>query len=450
MSSFNPFLNTNNNNSIFGNKSNNANIFGTNTTNNNNQTSSIFGNYNTYNNNQISSISGNNNSVRFGVFNNSISTSTNFINNNQNNNDSIFRNNNIINNNTNQSNNMFINNSNNNNSLFFQNNNNNQNNNIIGNSNNNINTNNIILNNNNNIFTLAGINSSQNNNNNNNNEFNDNFFQNQSLNSNNNKVENDLKELQVVLMDVMKCMNPSEKENMFKDYLYMPIPKGLSSNDVNVYKAITELNNKDKIVNDYNIWEEGNKNNKNPNEFFPIQISSLDALLTRNKLLEKSFLLNIANIEKQEKNMEKLNRKIKDEMSNKLIDLKNYQYKLDELELSLSTKMGQYTYLTGAAKENVTDTEEIKENIKKANENIKENDMHELCGKIKKSSYEGFTAEKRNYIKDMNKDGINTLLDGLIEIQNMMNVICNDNKRKFNIIMGAQKEFERICQKNKI
>ena len=148
--------------------------------------------------------------------------------------------------------------------------------------------------------------------------------------------------------------------------------------------------------------------------------------------------------------MEKINNKIKDEMNNKLIDLKNYQYKLDELELSLSSKIGQYTYLTGSAKENVADTEEIKENIKKANENIKENDMSKLCEKIKKSSNDNFSGEKRNYIKDMSKERINTLLDGLIEIQNMMNVIYNDNKRKSYIIMGAQKEFERICQKNKI
>ena len=433
MTSLNPFLNTNNKNSIFGNNSNNTNIF-------------------ISNNNQTSSFSGNNNTATFGAPNNNTSTTFNFTNNNLNNNNPIFGNNNISSSNTNLSNNNQNNifNSNNNNSFLFQNNNNNQNkiNNNQNNINNNMNNNNILINNNN-IFNLSGINNNQSNNNNINNQ-NVNLAQDQFLVLNNKKAQDDLNEFKQVLIDVYKCMKPSEKENMFKDYLYMPIPKGLSSNDINIYRPYTLVNNKDIILNDYNIWEEGNKNNKNPKDFFPVQISSVDALLTRNKLLEKSILINIAYIENQEKNMEKLNRKIKDEMNNKLIDLKNYQYKLDELELSLSSKMGQYTYLTGSAKENVVDTEEIKENIKKANDNIKENDMLELCEKIKKSSYENFSGEKRNYIKDMSKERINILLDGLIEIQNMMNIIYNDNKKKSNIIMGAQKEFERICQKNKI
>ena len=68
---------------------------------------------------------------------------------------------------------------------------------------------------------------------------------------------------------------------MFKDYLYMPIPKGTSPNDANVYRPYTIAEGQQKIINDYNIWEEGNKNNVDRNKFFPIQISSVDALLQR-------------------------------------------------------------------------------------------------------------------------------------------------------------------------
>ena len=42
---------------------------------------------------------------------------------------------------------------------------------------------------------------------------------------------------------------------MFKDYLYMPIPKGKSPNECNEYRPYIYLDNK-RIINDYKIWEE--------------------------------------------------------------------------------------------------------------------------------------------------------------------------------------------------
>ena len=56
----------------------------------------------------------------------------------------------------------------------------------------------------------------------------------------------------------------------------------------------------------------------------------------------------------------------------------------------------------------------------------------------------------QNYVKNMNQDKINLLLDGLTEIQNMMDYIYNDNKKTLNIIMGAQKKFYEICEKHKL
>ena len=64
-----------------------------------------------------------------------------------------------------------------------------------------------------------------------------------------------------------------------------------------------------------------------------------------------------------QKNLEILNKKIDDEMNNKLIELKNCHLKLDELELNLSSKVAQYNYLIGTAKENVRATQEIKDTI---------------------------------------------------------------------------------------
>ena len=466
MSSYNPFLinNTNNNTSTFGinnNNSNNLNIFGTNSINNNNNklTSTLFGNPNNISFGANNNTNNNNSSMPSFLTNNNNSFfgNTNNANNNLNNN-SIFGNtnntNNSVNITNNNQNNLFT--SNNNNFSLFPNNNNQNNTNNIQGSNNNINSNNIINNknifgiNNNNLFNLSGINNDSNNNNifnGNNNQQNNNIFQNQNLNLNNQEVQRDLREFKQTLFDVEKCMKTDEKENMFKDYLYMVITKGKTPSEVNVYKPYT-LNRQEKILNDYNLWDEGNKKNKKPNEFFPIQISSVDALLNRNKRLEKANLINIADNAESIKTLEILKRKIEEDMNNKLINLKNCLLRVDELELSLTSKIGQYNYLNGSAKENVTDTKEIKENIKKTNDYIKDNNIFELCQNLKKTSSNNFEGEKHNYIKDMNKDRINNFLDGLIEIQNMMNIIYNENKKQSNIIMGAQKEFDRLLHRN--
>jgi hypothetical protein len=461
---YNPFKENNpTSNSIFGNNATSSNnLFGAN--NNNNKTSTLFGNtsntttfafgansntnttpiFQNNNNNTTTSNaplfgnnqnSSNNQNVLFGA--NNTNNNQNTTNNTQNN---LFGANNTTNN-LNSGNNLFCVNNNNNNttttstSLFNQN--------IM----------NIQNQNNNNLFNLSGINNdnNQNNNNilnNNNNQQNNNILQNQLLNVNNPRIQHDLLEYYQVLFNVEKCSKPSEIENMFKDYLYLPIPKGKSPNEMNVYRPYTVVNNTEKIVNDYNIWDEGNKKNKNPNEFFTVQISSVEALLDRNKHLEKAILMTIAKTVEGEKNLEVLNKKIEDEMNNKLLEVKNIHLKLNELELSLSSKVAQYNYLVGSAKENVADTQEIKENIKKSNENIKQNNMLELCEKIKKSSNENFGGENKNYIKDMSKERINNMLDNLTEIQNMMTVIYNNNKKNLNLITGMQIEADKILKKN--
>jgi len=452
MSTFNPFKSSSN--SLFGNNNNPTsttnNLFG----NNNNQTStnnSLFGN----NNNPTSTANG-----IFGNNNNPTSTTNNLFGNNNNptsTTNGIFGNNN---NPPNTSNSIFGNNNNINvtNPTTFsfggnaqaQSQNQNQTN-IIGN-----NTNSIFGPNNNNPVSSLGQNNGQNqignlNGINNNNQSNNNFNQNnQYLNLNDPKINHDLMEYQKILINIENCMNPAKSENMFKDYLYNPIPKGKQPNEYNVYRPHT-INYQKKIVylNDYNIWEEGNKNNKNPNEYYPFQISSVEDLLARNKKLETGLFKIISETVDTQKNLETLNKKIDDEMSNKLMELKNCHLKLDELELSLSSKVAQYNYLIGTAKENVRETQEIKDTIKKTNDNIKKNNMLEVCEKIKKSSNENFGGESHNYIKDMNKDKINNMLDALVEIQNMMTIVSNNNKKNLDILAGMQREVDRIFRKNR-
>ena len=336
---------------------------------------------------------------------------------------------------------------NNQNILFSKNNQNNDNNNkpfSFLNNNQNQNQN---QNNNNTLFNLRGINDNQNQNQNNNffnnNQNNNNFPQNQYLNLNNQKYQHDLIEYQEALINIEKCSNRFEKENMSKDYLYMPIPKGKSPNEYNVYRPYNK-DNQHKIINDYKIWEEATKNNRNPNELYPIQISSVDNLLNRNKNTEKGILKIIANTIDNEKNLEKINKSIDDEMNNKISDLKNCYLKANELEIDLSSKIAQYNYLVGGAKENVVNTQEIKDNIKKANDNINKNNMAEVCEKIKKSSNENFVGQNKNYIKDMNKEKINEMLDSLVEIKNMMNIIYNSNKKNLDLITGMQREADKI------
>ena len=169
--------------------------------------------------------------------------------------------------------------------------------------------------NNNTMFNLSGINNNQNQNQNQNQNFfnnqnnNNNMAQNQLLDLNNNKNKHDLDEYQEALINLEKCFNPYEIENMFKDYLYMPIHKGQSPIECNQYRPYTQFNNQ-KIINDYKIWEEATKNNKNPNEFFPIQISSVNSILNRHKSLEKGILKSFVDIIDNEKNLETLNKKI--------------------------------------------------------------------------------------------------------------------------------------------
>jgi hypothetical protein len=237
---------------------------------------------------------------------------------------------------------------------------------------------------------------------------------------------------------------------MFKDYLYMPIPKGIQPNDVNNYRPYTIVEGQQKIVNDYNIWEKANKNNVNPNKYFPIQISSVDALLNRYKNLEKGILQTIAKTVETQKNLENINKKIDDEMNSKISELKNCHIKLDKLQLGLSSKVAQYNYLLGTAKENVNETQQIKENIKKANDIINKNNMIDVAEKVKKFSNEEIAGEKKDYIQELNKEKINYMLDALVEIQNMMNVVNANNRRNLNIVNGMQKEIDRILKKNEI
>ena len=417
MSTYNPFKSSNN--SLFGNNNNTTNatnnLFGNNN-NTTNTTNNLFGN----NNNTISttsSIFGNNNNPTsasnslFGNINNNVNFS----------NASTFTFGSNQNQNQNQTNNTTTS--------------------VIGNNN----PNSLFSQNNNNPISSLGQNNNQNqignlNGINNNNQVNNNINQNnQYLDLNNPKTLHDLLEYQKILTNIDNCMNPSKNENMFKDYLYQPIPKGKQPNEYNVYRPHT-INKERKMVyvNDYHIWEEGKNNNKNPNEYYPIQISSVEDLLNRNKKIESGLFKSISQTVETQKNLETLNKKIDDEMNNKLMELKNCHLKLDELELSLSSKVAQYNYLIGTAKENVRETQEIKDTIKKTNDNIKKNNMLELCEKIKKSSNENFGGESHNYIKDMNKEKINNMLDALVEIQNMMTIVSNNNKKNLDTLVGMQ------------
>ena len=297
---------------------------------------------------------------------------------------------------------------------------------------------------------LSGINAT---NNQNNNPQQNNFFnQNRQnyIDINNPKNRHDLEEYKQILENVSNCSDPAHQENMFKDYLYMPIPKGIQPSDVNNYRPYTIVEGQQKIVNDYNIWEKASKNNVDPNKYFPIQISSVDALLNRYKNLEKGILQSIAKTVETQKSLEKINKKVDDEMNSKISEIKNCHTRLDKLQLGLSSKVAQYNYLLGTAKENVNDTQQIKDNIKKTNDSINKNNMIEVSDKIKKCSIEEIPGETKNYIKELNKDKINYMFDALVEIQNMMNVVNTNNKRNLNIVNGMNKEIERILKKNQI
>ena len=300
------------------------------------------------------------------------------------------------------------------------------------------------------LGNLSGINA--NNNQSNNPQQNNIFNQNRQnyIDLNNQKTRHDLEEFNQILDNVSNCSDPARLENMFKDYLYMPIPKGIQPNDVNNYRPYTIVEGQQKIVNDYNIWEKANKNNVNPNKYFPIQISSVDALLNRYKNLEKGILQTIAKTVETQKNLENINKKIDDEMNSKISELKNCHIKLDKLQLGLSSKVAQYNYLLGTAKENVNETQQIKENIKKANDIINKNNIIDVAEKVKKFSNEEIAGEKKDYMQELNKEKINYMLDALVEIQNMMNVVNANNRRNLNIVNGMQKEIDRILKKNEI
>ena len=397
------------------------------------------------------SIFGNNQNQNQGLFGNQQSNqSTNLFGNQQAN-----QSNNLFGNQQgNQSTNLFGNQQSNQGTSLFGNQQGNQSTNLFGANNNNKQTG-ILFGNNagnaNNIGNLSGLNANNNNQTNNNNIFNQNR-PNQYLDLNNQKIKNDLEEYKQVLQNVSNCYVPSQNENMFKDYLYMPIPKGAQPNDFNIYRPYSLIDGQKKIVNDYNIWEKASKNNVDPNKYFPIQISSVDALLQRYKNLEKGILKSMAKTVETQKSLENLNKKIDDEMNSKISELKNTHIKLDKLQLDLSSKVAEYNYLLGTAKENVGATQQIKENIKKINDNINKNNMIELSEKLKKVSNDEIVGEnkEKDYIKEINKNKINFMMDSLVEIQNMMNVINANNKRNLNTINAMNKEVERIIKKNEI
>ena len=221
-----------------------------------------------------------------------------------------------------------------------------------GNANNIGNLSGLNANNGNNMVNLYDINVDNNNNqnNNNNNLQQNNIFNqnkpNQYLDLNNQKLKNDLEEYKQILQNISNCCDPSKNENMFKDYSYIPIPKGAQPNDFNIYKPYSLINGQKIIVNDYNIWEKACKNNVDPNKYFPTQISSVDDLLQRYKNLEKGILKGMAKTVETQKSLENLNKIIDNEMNNKISELKNNHIKLDKLQLDLSSKVAEYNLLT--------------------------------------------------------------------------------------------------------
>ena len=270
---------------------------------------------------------------------------------------------------------------------------------------------------------------------------NQNIIQNQHLDLNNPKIIQDISEYREVLLNIEKYSN-IYLFNLLKDYIFMHIPEGKSSNNYNQYRPF--LGKANEIISGSEICEEITENDKNPNSFFPNQINSFNTLLDKFKNFEKRIFINIANTLDNVKNLEKLDKKIDYEMNNNLSDLKNCFLKINILEINLSSKIAQYNYLVGEAKENVVNTQEIKDNIKKANDNIDKNNMADICKKIKKYSNENFMWQNKNYIKDMNKERINEMLDSLLEIKNVMNFIYDNNKKNLDIIIGMNKQSEKI------
>lgn len=274
--------------------------------------------------------------------------------------------------------------------------------------------------------------------------------QNSIVNPENPKVQFDLNEYKQVLEIISKCLDPSQRENMFNDYLYNPIPKGQQASIYNRYRPWSLESNQQKVINIYDIWEEANEKNKSPKDYFPVQIYSVQNLLERNKLLEIGLLRNLESTINTEKNLENLNKKIEEGMGNKLAELKNCHLKLNELEIKISSKVAQFNHLVGTAQEDVTSLQQIKDSISNTNNIIKNNNMLEICSKIQKISKENIIGENRNYIKDMTKERVNNMLDTLIELQNMMSIIDKNTKINLKKVNGIQKEIDRIMNKNKI
>ena len=240
---------------------------------------------------------------------------------------------------------------------------------------------------------------------------------------------------------------------MFKDYLYNHIPQNAQPNVYNKYTPFTLDENNQRIINDYNIWEEGKKNNVKPDEYFPVQISSVKDLLERNKICEIALLKNIENTINQEKNLENLNKTLEEEMNTKINELKKCHLKLNQLEINLSSKIAQYNYLVGNVKENVNATQEIKEEIKKLNDNFSKNDLMGQSERILKMSTDVENLsdnEKKNYIKEMRKERINNIFDTLGELQSIMANVSNSTQRNLNLMIGMEKEVQRVINKNGI
>ena len=241
------------------------------------------------------------------------------------------------------------------------------------------------------------------------------------------------------------------------------------SESTNLSKALMQINDLKKK------WrktreEEESMYDKEMNEKFYAYLDKLNAKEdeiisavkeSKQEIIEKAKqIVQKANYKNGNKEMDELleewkktgrsNKKVDDEMNSKISEIKNCHTRLDKLQLGLSSKVAQYNYLLGTAKENVNDTQQIKDNIKKTNDNINKNNMIEVSDKIKKCSIEEIPGETKNYIKELNKDKINYMFDALVEIQNMMNVVNTNNKRNLNIVNGMNKEIERILKKNQI
>lgn len=262
-----------------------------------------------------------------------------------------------------------------------------------------------------------------------------------------NKNEVDYYELSHLIKNYIDSLSSFKPENAFKYMLYtryQQTPQNLYPDHYSPYVVLP-----DGTANciDYDLWLKAVQENPDSNLFVPIQISSPKQFVSFLKQTEINILYALDRIIKMQKDLEVINQKTFEEISNHLAQAKTKKEQIKEKLLSVATKMARLGIYTGYAENNTILEKQIETNLTEIKENL--NQESEFMQKVRtlktgNCEIEATTIEIGDYMKDMNKIRLEKNVNALRQMKSIIDLQFNNINSNIKMINGIQDDLNHL------